>query len=418
MSNPHKDPEAANHFREGARRLWVPLTELRDATGKLQRHAVAGRPSERDHALGHRDVSLREVPKLVSRPVPEQRMDFAQWQRLSPMQAVDAMFTAVVEANPHLRPRVGNPDEIRSNRMLRTLEHLKFRVTDPKRGVPESYDGGVVTALNEEAVASAALANKGGINIIVTYEAFGIKMHGVVRQEIIFANHCNEIGRKQGWLSVPLILTSHTWENSKNEVSHQDPAMAESMLGELSDVSRVMFVPDYNTAAVVTRGAYQTQGQVWTVVVPKQDAVANLFTPDEATRLLEQGALRLDWAGHELADSKVVLTAVGAYQLEHVLKASARLKERGLPHSVVYMLEPGRFRAPRSEGEHKHVVAAGIRQQLYPDSARARVFVTHTRPEPILGTLQTLNTGAETTCGLGFLGQGGTLTIDGLLFVN
>ena len=43
---------------------------------------------------------------------------------------------------------------------------------------------------------------------------------------------------------------------------------------------------------------------------------------------------------------------------------------------------------------------------------------THARPELILGTLQALNTGAETTCGLGFLGQGATLTIDGLLFVK
>ena len=112
------------------------------------------------------------------------------------MAAVDAGFLAAVQANPHLRPRVGNPDEMRSNRMLRILDALKFRVTDPEPGIPESTDGAVITALNEEAVASAALANKGGINIIATYEAFGAKMHGVVRQEIIFLNHCNEAGRR------------------------------------------------------------------------------------------------------------------------------------------------------------------------------------------------------------------------------
>jgi hypothetical protein len=43
-----------------------------------------------------------------------------------------------------------------------TLELLKFRVTDPEPTVPESIHGAVITALNEEAVASAALANKGG----------------------------------------------------------------------------------------------------------------------------------------------------------------------------------------------------------------------------------------------------------------
>jgi phosphoketolase len=284
--------------------------------------------------------------------------------------------------------------------------------------VPEAVDGAVITALNEEAVASAALANKGGINIIITYEAFGAKMHGVVRQEIIFSNHCNEAGRRQGWLSVPLVLTSHTWENAKNEQSHQDPVMAEAMLGERSDVSRVLFVPDYNTAATVIEGVYQTQGQIWTLVVPKYDAAVDVFTAEEAVRLLEQGALRLDWASHRLSEQRVVLTALGAYQLEQVVRASLRLAERDVPHSVVYMLEPGRFRAPRSEGERAHAAPATLRDELYPDSVPQRVFVTHTRPEPLLGTLQPLHTGRERTVALGFAGQGGTLTVPGMLFVN
>jgi phosphoketolase len=330
---------------------------------------------------------------------------------------VDATFLAIVKANPHLRPRVGNPDEMRSNRMQSTLDSLKFRVTDPEPGIPEDIQGSVITALNEEAVASAALANKGGINIIVTYEAFGAKMHGVVRQEIIFSNHCNQYGRPPGWLSVPLVLASHTWENAKNEQSHQDPVMAEAMLGEPADVSRVLFPADYNTAAVVTLGVYQTQGQIWTLVVPKMDAVADLFTPEEAVRLLEQGALRLDWAGHEVSRQRVVLTAIGAYQLEEVLKASARLRERDIPHSVVYMLEPGRFRTPRSEGERDHAAPAELCAELYSKDVPARVFVTHTRPDRLLGTLQALNTG-ERTVGLGFVNHGGTLSVAGMLFVN
>ena len=54
------------------------------------------------------------------------------------MAAVDRMFAATVRANPHLRPRVGNPDEMRSNRLIETLELLKFRVTDPEPGIPEA----------------------------------------------------------------------------------------------------------------------------------------------------------------------------------------------------------------------------------------------------------------------------------------
>ena len=238
--------------------------------------------------------------------------------------------------------------------MQQTLDALHFRVTDPEESVPETIDGAVITALNEEAVACAALANKGGINIIVTYEAFGAKMHGAMRQEIIFAHHGDEAGQPQGWLSIPLVLTSHTWENGKNEQSHQDPSMAEAMLGETSQVSRVLFPADYNTAAVVLQGVYQTQGQLWTLVVPKADAIPDLFTPEEAERLLADGAFLLEWAGHKHEQARVVLTAVGAYQLEGVLKASSRLRVRDMPHAVIYMLEPGRFRAPRNAGERLH----------------------------------------------------------------
>lgn len=416
-ANPSADIEAVHNFNESARRLWVPPSELNEEIAKFQHHQVSGRFKERDHPLAHREVQLETLPSLVSRPVSVDRRDMSTWTRSSPMHAVDAMFLATVRANPHLRPRVGNPDEMRSNRLISSLEALKFRVTDPEPTIPEGVHGAVITALNEAAVASAALANKGGINLIATYQAFGTKMHGVVRQEIVFANHCKERGCKPSWLSIPLVLTSHAWENAKNEQSHQDPSMAEAMLGEVSDVSRVMFVADYNTASEVMRGIYQTQGQIWTLVVAKYEAIPDVFTPEEAHRLLEQGALRLDWAGYKAGRERLVLTAVGDYQLDEVLKASTRLSEREIAHSVVYMLEPGRFRTPRSEGERQHIAPEELKKELYPDGVKARLFVTHTRPETMLGVLQPLNTG-ENTAALGFISQGGTLLASGMLFVN
>jgi phosphoketolase len=418
MANPHVDRAAAQHFNESARRLWVPLGELQDAISRFQCHPVSGRPRERDNPLTKREVKLNQIPSPVFRPVPENRHHPSAWTRTSPMFAVDAMFLATAQANPHLRVRIGNPDEMRSNRMIQTLENLKFRVTDPEPGIPEDICGAVITALNEEAVASAALANKGGINFIHTYEAFGMKMHGVVRQEIIFADHCNEAGRKQGWLSIPLVLASHTWENGKNERSHQDPSMGEAMLGEPSDVSRVLFVPDYNTASVVMHYLYQTHGQIWTLVVPKMDVIPELFTLEEATLLLKNGALRLDWACHDPDRQRVVLTAIGAYQLEEVLKSSARLGERNVPHSVIYMAEPGKFRIPRSDRERAHMAPAQLQAELYPSSVPARIFVTHTRPEILLGILQPLHTGFYQTGALGFINHGGTLSVPGMLFVN
>jgi len=419
MSNPHIDVEAAKHFNESASRLWVPLPELKTAIGTFQFHSRSRRPREKDHPLVKRNIKLLQVPSIPYRPVPENRQDMNSWTRYSPMYAVDTVFLSTVQANPHLRPRVGNPDEMRSNRLQATLDALKFRVTEPEPGIPEDIHGAVITALNESAIASAALANKGGINLIATYEAFGAKMHGVVRQEIIFANHCSEVaGCKPGWLSIPLILTSHTWENAKNEQSHQDPSMAESMLGEVSDISRVLFLPDYNTTAVVMQSLYQTQGQVWSLVVPKYETIPDIFTGEEARILIGQGAIRLKWAGYKVDKQEVVLTAIGAYQLEEVLKASAELRDAEVPHSVVYMIEPGRFRAPRSGGELAHLASPGIIEKLYPESVKPRIFVTHMRPEVVLGVLKPLCIDGKRTVALGYIGRGGTLTPHGLLFIN
>jgi phosphoketolase len=115
---------------------------------------------------------------------------------------------------------------------------------------------------------------------------------------------------------------------------------------------------------------------------------------------------------------RLVLTAIGGYQLEQVLRASFRLAQHDVPHSVIYMLEPGRFRAPRSEGERAHAAPVDLQNDLYPDSAVARIFVTHTRPEAILGVLYPLTTGSAHTAALGYVAQGGTLTTSGMLFVN
>src|SRR3546814_8016178 len=152
---------------------------------------------------------------------PEPRWDQAGAPPDCAMHALDRWFVRLVDANPALRVRVGNPDELRSNHMGAALERLRHRVNVPEPGVADALDGAVITALNEEAVAGAALANKGGRNLIVSYEAFEMKMLGGLSQEIVFARRQREIGQEPGWLSVPLSVTSRPWEYSKNEHTTQ-----------------------------------------------------------------------------------------------------------------------------------------------------------------------------------------------------
>jgi phosphoketolase len=404
--NPSKSKKAAGLFNKHAHKLWVPEKELKSAVAFFQKHKATKRVRERDNPIANRKVELETEPKIFF---------VKKGQKRSPMDAIDEGFRHTIMLNPHLRPRIGNPDEMLSNRMDDTLKYGEFRVTDKEKGAMESLNGNVITALNEEAVAAAAFGNKGGINLIVTYEAFGEKMHGIARQEAIFSRHQKEAGKSPGWLSVPLVLTSNTWENSKNELSHQDPSMAECMLVENSDTSRVFFPADYNSAAFLMGEVYMTHGQIWTMVVAKK-SLPVLFDWQECSKLWRQGAIRVT-QGYKPESASLTLAAIGTYQLLEVLKASKQLTKEKIPHGVVYIQEPGKLRESRNEGERKHVVPDKMLKQIIPPQTKEILLVTHTRPEPIVGTLSRLLQGKRYRA-LGFINEGGTLDSDGMLFVN
>ncbi len=262
-------------------------------------------------------------------------------------------------------------------------------------------------------MAGAALGNKGGLSLIVSYEAFAVKMLGLLRQEIIFARRQREIDAPPQWLSVPLLATSHTWENGKNEQSHQDPTLAEALLGEMSDTARVLFPIDANTAVAALRGVYGGRGEVACLVVPKR-IVPGLVDPVAAEALWARGAAVIHG---DLAAADIQIVAIGAYQTREAIAAAARLERTGRRTCVTALLEPGRFRAPRDEIEARHTASTAELEEIFPERL-PRLILTHTRPEPMLGLLRRLDGGPRRTRALGYLSRGGTLDTPGMLFAN
>ncbi|MGD8640996.1 MAG: xylulose 5-phosphate 3-epimerase [Gammaproteobacteria bacterium] len=410
--NPATDSDARKEFNEGARALWVDHRDLDKAIRVLNQHDSQNRPRERDHALARRNVKTPQLPEPLWQDTSEQQ---GHSTVVSAMEGIDRYFCQIIDANPQLRVRVGNPDEMRSNKLDGTLDRLKHRVTNPEPGIAEAIDGQVITALNEEAVVNAALANKGGINLVATYEAFGVKMLGAIRQELIFARHQREDGNLPGWLSVPVILTSHTWENGKNEQSHQDPTCCEALMNEMTDVSRVIFPADWNSAIAALQHTYATHGQIHTLVIPKRPLPVH-FTPEQAQQLANHGAVRLRGTGN--ASEELLIVATGGYQLQEALKASTRLEYTGVEHAVIYLQEPGKFRIPRDAQEKEHLASPEIIEALFPSTADVRVFLTHTHPEPYAGTIWPLITDPTLNPVLGYTNHGGTLDEKGMLFAN
>ncbi len=404
--NPYYDAKARKVFHQGARALFVPQEQLSGALETLSVHNSQNRPKESQHALA---VCKVKTPIL---PAPDWA-DTDETMLICPMVALDEQFVALVNANPDLRVRVGNPDELRSNHMARTLEQLCHRVNLPEPNTPEAVTGGVITALNEEAIIGAVFGNKGGINLAVSYEAFAMKMLGALRQEIIFARHQKVIGHKPGWLGVPLIVSSHTWENSKNEQSHQDPTLPEALLGEMSDTARVIFPLDSNSAVAALRMVYQTHGEVALLVTPKK-LVPHRLSGGQAERAMADGAIHI--AG-DTRNAKIQFVAIGAYHTHEALRAYKRLADRGIEACVTAVLEPGRFRVGRDEMERGFTASDAELEALFP-AHLPRVILTHTRPEPMLGILRRLDGGPKRTHALGYISRGGTLDVFGMLFAN
>ena len=400
-ANPHSDETARALFNQYAAPLWVAPAELA-AARELFAGLRGGRVLERDNPLARRQPAAPVLPALHYHD-----------EDCSPMAALDRFFVELVGANPGLRPRVGNPDELASNRLGGVLQALKHRVCSPEND-REALDGKVITALNEEAVVSACLANQGGLNLVASYEAFCVKMLGAVRQSLIFARQQKEAGRPAGWLGWPLVATSHTWENGKNQQSHQDTTFCEALLGEMSDMVRVLFPADHNSVLATLPAIYQTRGQLACMVIPKRERPA-VFSQAQAEQLARDGAVLVEQlAGVE----PLLLMACGSYQLAEMRRAAERLRGAGLAYRLVYVQEPGRFRAPRDHWEAQTLASPELIEQLFPPALRCRVLLTHMRAEVARGHLWPLLPEAGSSAVLGYRNVGGTLDEAGMLFAN
>jgi len=128
------------------------------------------------------------------------------------------------------------------------------------------------------------------------------------------------------------------------------------------------------------------------VVVAPKGTVPIMTLPQQADQAVREGAVVLS---HD-ANASVQLIAIGAYQLVSVQRAARVLRDHGVACSVVAMVEPGRFRAPRDKMEAAYVHTPERIPQLIPAVA-TRLFVCHGHAEVYTGVLRPLDTGPSPT---------------------
>jgi phosphoketolase len=161
------------------------------------------------------------------------------------------------------------------------------------------------------------------------------------------------------------------------------------------------------------KACYGDMGAVWNLVVAKSK-VPVMLTPEQAQSLVEQGAICL--RGH--CQSEIQIIAIGSYQLQQALLLSDRLTLNKQSHSLVYMLEPGRFRYARDEWEQHQQADTKLQQALFSHNIKQRLFFCHGHGEAVLACCRPLDLGPARTLALGYINQGGTLDSEGMLFAN
>ncbi|MBI43121.1 xylulose 5-phosphate 3-epimerase [Marinobacter lutaoensis] len=399
--NPSIDARARELFQRQVAPLWVSPSELDVAVRRL---AETGRP-ERDHPLAHRDPARPVLPVL-----PPCRDPLAP-----PLAAVDHFFTALTAANPGLRPRVANLEDVAGRRLPQMVAALQYRAPDPDPP-RESPTGRIITTGHAEAALAACLANQAGLNLVLSYEAAGPRMFGLLHQALRFTRQRREAGRPARWLGLAVVACAHTWESSRQGQAHQDTSLAEGLLTEGQDVARVLFPADYNSTLAVLPEIYRERGRITGLVVPERQR-PTVFDASEADVLARQGALVVDedvgGPGEPL-----LLIASGAYQLSESIRACERLRETGTPFRLVYLQDPGRFRQARDAWEAPFCATEFERERLFPHRMQRRVAVTHLRPEVFRGHLHPLFPDPAHSRVLGYGNRGGTLNEAGLLFAN
>ncbi|MGM0632858.1 MAG: hypothetical protein ACQETO_06745 [Pseudomonadota bacterium] len=386
------DSASAEAINEALSRLYVAPVDLRQAISRLGCHERQGRVPERDHPL-----RTFRVP-VPTRPVPQEALPGAV---ASPLIWIDEWFCRLAESNPDYRVRVGDVTGSRRCRLNRTEDVLYRRMVPGQGSVAGSLTGSVVAGLDEEAVLSAVFANRQGLGLGICRESASLRAFSVMRQEVECARQWAESGREIPWLSRPIVICSPVWEGDAVGQGASTPVLSEAWMEEDADLAPVFFPIDANTAVAALYHLYGQRGRVAAVVTGKATLPVVLDGPG-AERAVKDGAVLLR---HD-PGARLQLIAVGAYQLQAVLRAAELLRAHDVACSVVAIIDPTRFR--QSDAETGSIIP----------TVSHRLFVCHTRAQPMSGALRCLDTGPERSRFMGYRNFGGAIDIFGTQFRN
>lgn len=262
----------------------------------------------------------------------------------SPVLSLDRYWADLAEVNPRHRRCLSVTGVNREDTCPDSSELFEYGDLRDTRLV-DSPDG--CWALN------ACLGNQSGLNLVIGSDQSCAHMLPTLLTSLAFTEAQTLDDDPAPWLGLPLVTVYQ-------RVS--DMSLSSALIQRRSELVRVMLPPDANTAIHCLKTVYGLPGMVVQLCVP--DDTVPVLSPEQAVELVNHGAVCLH--GHCASD--IQLVACGGFALQDARMASEHLKQQGIAHSLVYILEPVRIWGFQAE--------ISTVSSLFPDHVHQRVLIS------------------------------------------
>lgn len=252
--------------------------------------------------------------------------------------------------------RLFGPDETASNRLDAVYDVTgKTWMADLETADENlSPDGRVMEVLSEHLcegwLEGYLLTGRHGL--FSCYEAFIHIVDSMVSQHAKWLSVTRGIPWREPIASLNFLLTSHTWRQDHNGLSHQDPGFIDHVASKKPEVVRIYLPPDANTLLVVADRCLRSRHRINVIVAGKQPSWQWLDM-DAAVRHCAAGAGIWNWASDAGDAPDVVMACAGDVPTLETLAAVTLLREY-VPDIRLRVVNVVDLMALQPASEHPH----------------------------------------------------------------
>ena len=235
----------------------------------------------------------------------------------------------VVSMNPETF-RIMSPDESISNKLSELFNVTKraYVWPYPKNSENMSVDGRLMEILSENILTGwlEGYVLTGRQGILVSYEAFMMIVASMVDQYLKFVFQKKEIKWRKPIPSLNFLLTSSSWRQEHNGISHQNPGFVSSLLNNNNKSVRIHYPVDANMLIATMEECLQSHDGVNVIVCGKRD-LPQYLSLEDAKIQMQSGIGIWDGASNGGDNPDIVFAASGDYMTLESVAAIRLLKE-------------------------------------------------------------------------------------------